>query len=359
MALDTNFATAITGAVTSLSEADKLALANVIYSATAEVGDFAPKHNVLTDVRNSNLIPIITRGNNYGALSADAGDCSMNECDLTDTYSTKKWVLGEYNCRVPICLKTYSDDFKLFWGMYNQTLESPLEEADKDAFIAYVVDKAQRNVQGALWRTGYYGDTTSSNGLISENNGIFTEADAGDGAKQTLPAGELTGQQVYDELAKMYVSASNEDWFNESEAMFLVTRKMAKVLVTWLNSLSDKSMYNCDCIDPSKVVSSRVFSIDNLSIFGIPVVSHKEVDEAGKAVGVTPDFKALLINKSNLLVGVNTAEHLDQFDIFFDKKDRKIYIDMAIQIGTAIPLDEYVYATQEVVEEDPEEIVEG
>ena len=105
-------------------------------------------------------------------------------------------------------------------------------------------------------------------------------------------------------------------------------------------------MYNCSCIDPSKVVSSRVFGIDNLSIFGIPVVSHKESDEAGKVVSVTPDYRALLINKDNVLVGVNTTEHLDQFDIFYDKKDRKIYVDLAIQIGTAIPLDEYVYATQ-------------
>ena len=161
-----------------------------------------------------------------------------------------------------------------------------------------------------------------------------------------MTAGELTGEQVYNYLSQMYTTASNDDWFNESTAQFIVSRKMAKTLVTWLNSLSDKSMYNCDCIDPSKVVSSRVFGIDNLSIFGIPVVSHKESDEAGKVVSVTPDYRALLINKDNVLVGVNTTEHLDQFDIFYDKKDRKIYVDLAIQIGTAIPLDEYVYATQ-------------
>ena len=163
MALDKNFATNITNAVKSLVEADGLLdLSNVIYSATSEIGDFATKHNVITDVRNGKLVPIITLGNNYGALSADFGDCSIDTCDLNASYSTKKWLLGDYNCRVPICLKTYSEDFKLFWGMYNQTLESPLDEADKDAYIAFLTNIAQKNIQGALWRTGYWGDTTAT-----------------------------------------------------------------------------------------------------------------------------------------------------------------------------------------------------
>lgn len=349
MALDTNFNANITGAVESLVSAEKLQLANAIFTSSYEVGEFGSKHNVLTDVRNGHLIPIITRGNKYGALSASNGDCSMNECDLDSSFANKKWILGEYDCRIPICLKSYSDDFKLFFKMYNQTLEDPLTEPDKDVFFAYAIQEATEKLNGALWRTGYWGDTTSSNGLISENNGFWTEADAGDGVKQTLPAGELTGQQVYDKLAKMYVEASNYSWFKEAKFKFVVTRKMARTLVTWLNGLTDKSMYNCDCIDPNKVVSDRVFGIDNLRLFGLPVVSYDDVDEAGKALGVTPDYRALLIADDNMLIGVNTAEHLDQFDIFFEKKDRKIYIDLAIQIGASIPLDEYVYATQSAV----------
>ena len=348
MALDTNFNANITAIVDSLTAAEKLTYADVIFAAAHETGDFAPKHNVITGVRDGSYVPIITRGNNYGALSADSGDCSMNECDLTDSYSAKKWVIGDYNCRVPICLKSYSDDFKLFWGMYSQTLDDPQNESDKDKFLAYVFDKAQRNIQGALWRTGYYGDTTSANSLISENNGIWTEAEAGDGEKieMTLTAGELTGEEIYNYLAEAYITAQNSEWFNESEAVFVLSRKMATKLVTWFNSLSDRSLYNCDCYDASKIVSARAFSVDNFAVFGIKVVSHKEEQEAGKAVSVQPNYRALLINESNMLIGVETMKHLDQFDIFFDKKDRKIYVDMAIQIGAAIPLDEYVLLTE-------------
>ena len=350
MALDTSFNTEIAAEVKSLTSADKLEFANLIYSATSDIGDFAEKHNVITDVRKGNAVPIITQGNNYGALSASQGNCAMNQCDFADAYSLKEWVIGPYDCRFEICLDSYSEDFRLFWKIYAQKLDNPLEDPDKDAFFAYVADKAQRNIRGASWRTGYYGDTTSNNTLISKNNGFFTEADAGDGIKVTLPAGELTGQQVYDALADMYLQASNEDWFSETTSKFIVTRKMARTLVTWLNSLSDKSMYNCDCIDPSKVVSARAFGIDNLSIFGIPVISYKEVDEAGKVIGVNPDFKALLINDDNMLVGVNTTEHLNQFKLIYDEVNHKVLVDMKIQIGTAIPLDEYVFATQTAVE---------
>lgn len=346
MAFNTTFKTGITDAVTSLTSAEKLSMQNVIYGGVSEISEFASKYNVLTGIRNGSKVPIILAGNNYGALSASDNDCSMNECDLGDTYSNKTWVLGAYDCRLPICINSFEEDFKLFWGMYSQTLEDPTIEPDKKAFLAYVNYKAQQNIQGALWRTSHWGDTTSANALISKNNGFWTEAEAGDGVKVTIPAGEQTGEQIYNLLSQAYISAGGLDWFDESKLVWKLSNKTARTLVTWLNTLSDKSMYNCDCIDPTKVVAGRNFSIDNLTIFGIPVKAEREGDESGKVVGQNPDHRFLLIKESNLLVGTETQNHLDQFDIFYDKKDRKIYVDIAIEIGSAIPLDEYVLGTQ-------------
>lgn len=349
MAIDTNFKTGIADAVTSLTTAEKVDFGNAIYTTIFEDSKFADKHTIVDGVRTGELIPIIERQNNYTSLSADKGDCSMNECDLDINFSTKKWTIGEYNCRIPICLKKYTTDFKLFFKMWNQTLDNPLEQPDKQTYFDFITEIAERDVNGALWRTGWWGDTTESlKPLISENNGIWTNADAGDGVKHTLPAGDLTGKQIYDELAAIYAKAINYAWFKPEEVQFKVTRKTAVTLVNWLNTQNDLSQYNCSCIDIDKVISARVFSVDNLAIFGIPVMSNHEIDESGNAVGVTPDFRILLINKNNVLVGVNTNDHLEQFKVFYDEKDNKVYIDMAIQIGTAIPLDEYIYATQTV-----------
>lgn len=347
MAIDSNFKTGITDAVKSLTEARKLTIRDAIYAGVREIQDFSDRFNVLTDIRNGELVPIITTGNNYGALSASIGDCSMNECELTDTYSTKKWLLGNYNCRMPLCINTLSEDFRLFWGMYNQNLQDPLKEPDKKAFVSYIIYKAKQNIQGALWRTSHWGDVTSANDLISKNNGFWTEAEAGDGVKlpMTLTAGELTGEEIYNYLSDAYNRAGDEDWFDFNELEWRMSNKMARKLITWLNNLSDRSAYNCDCIDPNKIIGNRVFSIDNLTVFGIPVKAYKESDDSGKAVGQDPDYRALLIKRSNILVGTETKNHLDQFNIFYDQKDLKIYVDMAIEIGASIPLDEYVYLT--------------
>lgn len=349
MAINGGFETAIE-AVQGLVGTEKLEFANLLFSATNEIGDFAPKHNVITGVRNGNKVPVLTQGNNYGALSAALGNCSMNVCEFNDVYSTKEWTLGTYNCQVPVCLQKYSEDFKFFWGMYSQTLEDPQNESDKSKFLAYLADKGQKTIQGALWRTGYFGDTTSLNGLISQNNGIFTEADANDGDKIemtfTKPEGER-GEEIYKFMKQAYTSASASDWFDESKVEFNVTRKVAKELVGWLNVNDSMNQYGAGFIDPAKAVARGVYSVDNLTILGIPVISYKEVDEAGKKAGVQPDYKILLINKDNILIGVETESHMNQFDIFYERKDKTVYIDMQIQIGTAIPLDEYVYLTEQ------------
>ena len=122
MSINTNFQTGIADAVTSLTAAEKVDYANALYTTIFNDSKFAEKHNILDGVRTGHLIPIIERQNNYLALSADKGDCSMNECDLNANFSTKKWVLGDYNCRIPICLKSYSEDFKLFFKMWSQSI---------------------------------------------------------------------------------------------------------------------------------------------------------------------------------------------------------------------------------------------
>lgn len=350
MAINGGFETAIE-AVQGLVGTEKLEFANLLFSATNEIGDFGPKHNVIKGVRKGNQIPILTQGNNYGALSATLGNCSMNECDFTDTYSTKEWVLGTYDCRIPVCLETYSEDFKLFWGMYSAKIEDPQNESDKSKFLAYLADKGQRYVQGALWRTSYLGDTTSVNGLIKANNGFFTEADGGDGDKIEMTftnAAGKRGEEIYNYMLASYEDASAKDWFDESKVKFRVTRKVARELVSWLNTTDRTNQYGAGFINADKAVAKGVYSVDNLTILGIPVISYKEVDEAGKAIGVQPDYKILLVADDNMLVGVETESHMNQFRVFYVEKDNKIYIDMRIQIGTAIPLDEYVYLTEKV-----------
>jgi hypothetical protein len=124
---------------------------------------------------------------------------------------------------------------------------------------------------------------------------------------------------------------------------------MASKLVSFLNTKADLSMYNCDCLNPDAIVAGRRFNVAGLRIFGIPVEAHREIDLSMTAAGKTGNdkFKAILIRKSNLLIGTNTTDKLEGFDIFYDKISRKIYVDSMIYLGVMIPLDEYVYISEQ------------
>lgn len=349
MSIKNNFAAGITAVVESLTDASKLEFANVLFKAAFNVGDLRESHTVLTDIRDGERIPIMDSGDAYSSLAESQGDCSMNECDLELTFSTKKWELGEYDCRIPICLKTFSKDFLLFFEMYRQSAENPLEQPDKKAFLEYIMGIARERVLGASWRTLYHGDkAAASNKLISANNGFFVQAEAGDGLKINLAKAEPTAQELYDAMEEAYLTAQDEPWFDESKLKWRLTSKAARKLVTMLNKANDLNAYNCECIDPEKITQARKFNINNLMMFGIPVIAHKEIDLSGTAAGVKGLTMALLIRDENFLVGVNTEESMNEFRFFYDNKDRKIYIDMMIYLGASIVLDEYVFISNKI-----------
>lgn len=351
MALNKDFVKNITEAINSLTEAEKLNLSNVIYDGVIDVNDFTNYHNVLDGYRDGQKVPIISAKSNYGLMAAKPDGCGINTCDLTNEYSTKVFNIGDYACRIGLCFDELEADFRTFWRMYKQTTNDPSTEPDKKAFLDFVILQAQNAVKATIWRVGYHGDKTSSNVLINQNNGVWVEADGGDGAMYSIkfvnPEGQR-GEEIYKKFAEMYAKEGSKKWFKPTEVQWLTTLKTARELVTWLNGLNDLSPYNCSCTDPSKVVSARVFTIDNLSIFGIPVKAYEGEEESEEFLtSGTTSYKALLIKESNLLFAVETKEHLEQFDMFYDKMTKKIYIDLGAQLGAAIPLDEYAYLTED------------
>jgi len=351
MALQGNYATAVADLVDSLVAADKVNINEAIFQSTFMVGNFAQSHTLITDVRNGKLQPIVLSNDYYGAMPlGDETSCDLNDCDLTPNYSTKAWCLAEYNCRREICMRSFDENFLVFWNMYRQRLEDPTQEPDAQAFLDFITDIIEKQIMGTQWRVGYWGDADSENTLIEGCDGFFVQAEAGDGIKQELTpaAAEPTAEEIYAELQEAYETATTATtWGMEADLVWKMSYAMAAKLVSFLNTRADLSMYNCDCYNPDAIVAGRRFNVEGLRIFGIPVEAHREIDLSMTAAGGTGNdkYKALLIRKSNMLVGTNTSDKLEGFDIFFDKVTRKVYIDAMVYLGVMIPLDEYVYIT--------------
>lgn len=352
MALQGNFATAVADLVDSLVAADKVNINEAIFQSTFTVGNFAQAHTLLTEIRNGKLQPILSSNDYYGAMPVGTEtSCDLNSCDLTPNYSAKEWCLAEYNCRREICMRSFDENFLVFWNMYRQRLEDPTTEPDAQAFLDYITDIIEKQILGTQWRVGYWGDTAETeNDLINGCDGFFVQAEAGSGEKIDLEyvGTEPTAEEIYAGLTEAYEYASTETtWGMEADLVWKMSYAAASKLVSFLNTRADLSLYNCDCVNPDAIVAGRRFSIDGLRIFGIPVEAHREIDLSMTAAGRTGNdkYQILLARKSNLLVGTNTSDKLEGFDIFFDKVSRKIYIDAMIYLGVMIPLDEYVYIT--------------
>lgn len=347
MSVKSNFSEKISTLVTDLTKADKVNINNAIFASVFEVADVASTHQLRTEVRNGTLIPIINGGDYYGKMiGSDETSCALPEGELSHNYSTKKWDLGEYAVRIPLCMRNFDENFLVFWNMYRQRLDNPLEQPDTAAFLSFISEEAERTLKGTLWRVSYLGDKASDNTLINKNNGILTQLSAGAGTKINITQQDPTGEELYKYFEEAYLTAMDTPWGAEEDLVWKMTYATASRFVAFLNTKADLSLYNCDCLNPDNIVTGRRFNVQGLRIFGIPVEVHREIDNSLKAVSNTKKHHAILTRKSNLAIGTNTADKLEMFDMFFDKKDRKIYIDLMMNIGASVLLDEYVYLHQ-------------
>lgn len=351
----TTFNSALLALVTDINSAEKATLANAIFTDSFEVSKLADSHTVLTGVRNGNIIPIMSNAPAYNAFPyKDPTNCDIPVCDLDLPFSAKSWQMGMIACKIPICINTFDENFLTFWGSYKRLFG---DENLDSALMKYITDMFLKNLEAAMWRVAFFGDTTTLVGdanyaLLRAADGIFTQAEAGTGTKVIVAentTGTLTGEAVYAYLLNAYNTAVAQPWFDASTARFEMTAAMASVYVGWLNSLGDRSMYNCDCYAADGITAMRSFSIDaNLTIFGIPIHVHREFDGVINALTLGNRYRALLTSDTNILIGTSEMDQLPDFKIWYSEDDDKVYIKGGANIGASLVTNDYVYIGAEV-----------
>ena len=363
MAYSDNYSAALTTLVDGLVAADKLEFSELLFSKAFQDTDVTQTHTVVTGIRKGHKVPILKDNPNYESFPfVDSTSCATTECDVANEFGNMEWDLALQECRVPICLRTFDEEFLRFFNQYKVT-----EAGEPDlntAILAFITNKFRKNLVAAQWRSAYFADKSSASALFNGHDGFFTQAEANadqivtvtqnDGAV-TFADQKVTGEQVYGYLEAMYLKAGDQAWFDPSQVEFRIPRAWGVALVTFLNSKADVSMYNCDCINPNAITGARTFMLNGLRMFGIPVLVHQEWDgvingtaELNGGGGTNPRVnpnRAILTWRNNLLIGTSEASALNSFDIFYDRKDRQVYLDGSIYMGSAIPMiDEYILA---------------
>lgn len=365
MAYTDNFVADFLPLVDDLISAEGAEYSKLIFNKVFLASDITKDHTVVTGVRNGTLVPIIDSEPNYEAFPfISAESCDTTECSLNSQYSGFKWDLGLISCRVPICLRTFNDNFLRFWNSYKMLNPQKAEDGTylRTALLQYITDLLTNSLEIAKWRVEYFGDKGSASPLLNGFDGWFAQASAvtsllipiAKNSAATYALQQMTGQEIYDLLLQMEALYLEQEWAGDKPMEYRMTKKMAMTLAAYLNKLKDSSC--CDGVErlnPDNV-ASKTFFFDRLSFHGLPIKPMPEWDKiinkvgvlnggGGTAARVDPN-RVLLINKTNLLIGTEEKDMLKMFDVFYDKKDKKVYFDLEAYLGAAIPLREFVIA---------------
>lgn len=363
--IDNNFQDGIMSLVNGLTGAELVEMSNVIFTKSFEVSKISDQFTITTGVREGNVIPIMSTAPKYDSFPyKNPQDCTIPVCDLNLEFSAKVWQLGMIACTIPICLNTFDEDFLKFWNVYRKVVQ---DEADLDtALLEYLIERFNKNLDAAIWRVVWFGErgiasTDQNYDLLRPIDGIFTQAEAGDGIKITIAAnttGTMTGEELYALFQTMYNAASATDWFDDETTEFKVTKKVATVWVTWLNNLEDYSQYNCECVSVDGVTKKNSFRVtDNLYVMGIPIKVYPELDGVIRALNLGRPYRILLTYRDNILVGTSEASQFPKFEAWYERKDNMIYLRGGAAIAAALVTDEYVYAGAEAASVVPVEFV--
>jgi len=366
MGYSDNFASTIGTTVDSLTSAELAKIENMIVEKVFQKNDLASVNQVITGVRHGSVLPILKNVPQPDSFPfVDASACDITDCAVTNVFADHVWELGLIECRLGICMKSFDEDFLVFFNAYKATEAGGKDINLNSLLLKFVTDKFIDNMALAGWRASYFADkATNPNVYYDKIDGIFVQLVAGGGTKiditqnaeltYTLQQSELTGEDVYNYLTAMYESASSKAWFDPSSIEFRVTRSMSSRLVAYLNT-SNITKNNCTCIDPATAVASPVFSIEGLRFAGIPVLTLTEWDDiinysatlngGGADNPRVEPHRAILAQKENLLIGTTSNTSLESFDMWYSKDDKKVYIEGSSYLGGGVPLDDnYVLA---------------
>ncbi len=356
MSYSDNLPTILAG-LNGLTEAEKMNIANLIFTETFAVRNIKDTHPTISEVRSGSKVPILLETEDYGGFPFTEGNCTLPACDISSAWSEYTWNLGQIGCEVTICMEDFSNDFLAFFNTWKKMNEGDINSA----VVQFIIERFQSRHLKAEVRVAYFGDSASADTLINGFDGFFAQMEALATAANTVTITQndtsaiiTDGEIIYNYLKTMYATASTTTWFNPANMVWRLDRQDVYAVIGWLNGLADLKGVSCDCIDPTKVTQSRVFAVDNLSIFGIPVEAMPFRD-AMRAVTelyndtVTPGTflytnpnRYILTRRENLILGYEIEDTLKRFKVGYDERAEEIYIKGASLFGAGVPQTAFV-----------------
>lgn len=352
MSIFGNFGTALESLITSERQAEFATLVQEKLYDKLNIGDFA---TIVEDVRHGDLSVSLVKEANYNSVKyTDADGCGIDTCDVSVNYSAKVWELVMAECRYPLCTREASRKFMALWNRYKAI--NP-EDSQYDFLVDELTDLLADILANSLVAKAFLSDKEYVEETINGTNGFISQwlLETSNAVDITEILGtDLTDGEKWIEALQKMITAYDDSIFRKSldSAEFIIDEVVARKIVQFLNSKKDLSGYDCSCIDADGITQKGRFTVDGLTISGIPVkvipytdmVTQFEdlVDDDGAPL--SPIF-AVLTPKTEVQLGTPASKELTMSESFYDKKDRMYYFDIGYQFGAMIPSNHFVFAT--------------
>lgn len=309
-------------------------------------------------VKDGEVVPRITWGANYNSINyVDVGSgedaCDIATCDFSPEYARKTWEVVMAECRYELCTRTLTQDFM---SAYNKYVRIRPDDSEYDFILDQITDMLSDIIMNSLLAKVWLSDKTlTTAATLKGTNGIFAQVTAVNDIAHCVfvdqTAAITDGETIYDNITKALekYEALDEDNTLPAPSIYIDIAD-ARALVNWLNKMGAKSPYNCECYDADGVVRSGRFTVEGLTIGGVPVKSipwrKMQLAFSSYATNGTPDYPNLILvtAQENLQLGSADGDELAMLDYFYDRKDRKHYWDIGFQFGISVATDAYVHS---------------
>lgn len=350
----------VTGAATLVKEQIHM-LNEAVFIENFKDTDLNQFHKFHTGIKGDREIVIMN--NFFSGLSGQGHTgCTPTADDVTVSGTTKNWTPKYINGRIEECFDTLLGKF-LQWGMANGFKKEDLTDSDWVNFLKTILP---RMIKEVVMRKAWFDDTAivsgTNNNIAAGNIKYFDDIDglwkqilaivAADSTKNVAiakNAGATYALQRFDatDVTNQVVTGYfNSAWYGAD----LRLRDMSKSDLIWVTTQTVFDQYEQERKKVSNIELPYVRvekGIDGLQHNGVDVIPFSFLDRTIDSYfrdDLTPTkwinpHRAILMPKWLLNIGTEDVSNLDEFDIFHDKKSKKLCIDYGFMLDAKIVQD--------------------
>lgn len=307
---------------------------------------------------------IVIMGQLNGLLGGQSGGCDPTAASNTITPSEKFWDLATISDRLEFCYK------ELLPSFLNWTIKNGVEAADITDFVNFIVDNVLSNALAeAIFRNAWFGDTAAAEttdspvGVITPGIGLqyFNKMDGL--WKQLFAVGAADSDRITSGLAtKNGLATFALQKFNQTDTTNKVAINVLDLMLTdadlalrqseGLRFYSTQSFFDqykrelkfANIAFTTEVVENGLIAIksDGLDVIAIPLMDKIIKNYQSDGTRYHLPHRVALSTKEVLRIGTESVGTFNEFDIFYDKKSKKVIVDFELGLDAKVIFDKEV-----------------